>query len=140
MKADTKRIVACSELEKRCARTPRVTASVLHGAEHNEHEKPRCWRCEANPWTVTLRYQGWRLTVPFWTGIGCQGEPSAADVLGCLLSDANAGEQSFADFCADMGYEDSRAAERTWRECKRLAGRVRQLLGDDFDEFAGLEH
>lgn len=38
-------------------------------------------------------------------------KPSPAAVLYCLLSDAAAGSELFADFCAELGYdEDSRRA------------------------------
>jgi hypothetical protein len=94
-----------------------------------------------NPWTVTLRYKGRRLTVPFFTGMAWTKEPSAADVLSCIVSDASAAEQGFEDFCADFGYDsDSRQAERIYKACERLAPKVKRLLGDDFEEFQRASH
>jgi hypothetical protein len=94
----------------------------------------------SNAWRVTLRYRGRRLTVPFYTGPAL-GEPDAADVISCLISDTSAGEQSFEDFCSDFGYDqDSRRAEATWKACANLAPKVRGLLGEDFDTFAECEH
>lgn len=93
---------------------------------------------DATAWRVELRYRGRRLTVPFYTG-PMAGEPTAAGVLECLTSDAYAGEQTFADFCADYGYdEDSRNAERTWRACSALTPRLRRFLRHDFEQVAEL--
>lgn len=91
-------------------------------------------------WKVTLSYKGRRLTVPFYTGSAC-GEPEAADVVSCLISDGRAGEESFSEFCAEFGYdEDSRKAEKTWKACKLIAPRIRRLLGNDYDQFDRAEH
>ena len=57
-------------------------------------------RAQANGWKVTLRYQGRCLTVPFWTGVALS-EPTAADVLECLASDATSADESFDNLCAD---------------------------------------
>lgn len=109
------------------------------------YEKRDQWQREANPWTVKLvrRVGGRRrtLTASFFTGPAITRELSAADVLSCLISDCFAGEQSFEEFCSDMGYDaDSRTAERTWKLCASMAPRVRRFLGDDFETVAGAEH
>lgn len=90
----------------------------------------------SSSWKVKLRYRGRRLTVPFYTG-PLAGEPRDAEsVLECLLSDAQAGEQDFEDFCSDFGYDsDSRRAEKIWRACRKIAPRLRQFLGDEYDAF-----
>lgn len=101
------------------------------------------WRMSANPYTVTIRYRGRQMTVPFYTGSAWTKEPDAADVLSCLCSDATSVENArdFAEWCNEFGYDvDSRRAYRTWQECKRNATKVRRLLGDDFDIFANGEH
>jgi hypothetical protein len=91
-------------------------------------------------WRVKLTYRGRRLTVNFYGG-DMVTNPSAADVIGSLCLDTSAGEQSFADFCSDFGYDvDSRKAEKIWKACATLAPKVRRLLGDDFDTFARAEH
>jgi hypothetical protein len=98
------------------------------------------WK-DASPYRVTLHFEGRRLTVPFYMGPAHTSEPKAADVLACLCSDVGAGEQSFEDFCSDLGYDaDSRKAEKTWKACAKLAPKIRRLLGDHFDQFAGAEH
>jgi hypothetical protein len=88
-----------------------------------------------NPWTVALRYDGRRMTVPFWTGSGITSDPTAADVLDCLLSDAQMGTGTFEDFCADLGYDtDSRKAFDTWQACERIAKSLPRFLGDLYGE------
>lgn len=98
------------------------------------------WQRSANGWTCTLRYQGRRYTFDYWQGSAISHDPDAEGCLECLLSDAQAGEQDFHNFCSDMGYdEDSRKAEATWRACQRTAREMRRLLGGDFDLFAQAE-
>ena len=47
-------------------------------------------------------------------------KPKTADLLYCLLTDVNAGEESFPDFCSDFGYdEDSRKALGIWEACRK---------------------
>lgn len=96
---------------------------------------PEGWGHGGNAWKVQLRYKGRRLTVPFYTG-SLAGEPDAEGVIDCLLSDSQDGEQSFEDFCSELGYDpDSRKAEGVWKACQAMTPKVRQLLGDDFETF-----
>lgn len=125
-----------SELERLCERK-HVRAEVAYGLE----TPPDGFPPGSSSWRVTLRYQGRRLTVPFYTGPAIEREPSAADVLACICSDALAGEQDFGEFCREFGYDsDSRRAEQTWRACAALAPKVRRLLGGSFDAFSRAEH
>jgi hypothetical protein len=125
-----------SELERLCE-ARRVKIESTYGAV----ELPEGWARDAHPYKVTLRYQGRRLTVPFFMGSAHTSEPSAADVISCLCSDARSGEQSFEDFAGEFGYDvDSRKAEKTWRQCVATGPRVRRLLGADFEAFANAEH
>ena len=90
---------------------------------------------------VTLRFRRRTLTTYFSCGPAIDHEPTAADVLSCLCSDANAGAQDFDGFCSDFGYDtDSRKAEKAWRACQKMADRLPVFLGDDFDEFCNAEH
>jgi len=53
------------------------------------------------------------------------------------VSDAQSVDDArdFEDWCAELGYDtDSRKAERTFRACQRIAERLRQFLGDAYDE------
>jgi hypothetical protein len=81
---------------------------------------------------VTLHMGRKRLTVPFSQGLGISGEPTAADVLDCLASDAASAENAagFEDWAADFGYDtDSRKAERTYNARNTIATKLQSLLG-----------
>jgi hypothetical protein len=124
-----------SDLERLCERE-RVSCVAEYGGAPYREDWP-----DAHPYKVRLRYQGRKLTVPFYMGPALESEPSAADVLACLVSDVYAGEQTFEDFAYDMGFDtDSRKAEATWRACAKLAPRVRRFLGERFEDFAGAQH
>lgn len=126
-----------TELEQVCDRL-KIKAQVRYG---NKVTEPDDWQQSANPYTVTLRFQGRRLTCDFFTGSGWTKEPNAADVLSSLVLDANCGDMTFEEFCQEFGYdEDSRKAERTWRQCKRMSPKVRQFLGEHLDEVANAQH
>lgn len=64
--------------------------------------------------------------------------PSLVDVLHCIFSDAQSGENDFPDFCAELGYdEDSRKAEATWRACRDTGAALHRLFtGEQFDRLA----
>lgn len=97
-------------------------------------------RTDMNPWRVTLRRKGRRLTVDFFTGPAITDDPDAEGVLDCLLSDLSAGEQSFEEFCSEFGYEeDSRSAYDIWERCGAMAPRVRRFLGDALEEYLRAE-
>jgi len=106
-------------------------------------EVPEGWLPGTHPYKVTLRYQGRQLTVPFYMGPANDHEPSAGDVLSCLIMDACSYENAtdFEDFCRDFGYDtDSRKAERIYKALEVQAPKVRRFLGDDFETFAEAEH
>lgn len=59
-------------------------------------------------------------------------KPSAASVLYCLLSDATVGSELFADFCAELGYdEDSRRALAIYEACQKTAVQMRMFTGEE---------
>lgn len=103
-------------------------------------EVPDGWMPGTHPYKVTLRLGRRALTVPFFQGPAHTKEPTAADVLHCLCSDASV-PADFADFCAEFGYDaDSRKAEQTHKACMALKPRVLKFLGPLFDDFARAEH
>lgn len=56
-----------------------------------------------------------------------------AGVCYSLISDAQAGSESFADFCSDFGYdEDSRKAFTTYEACQKNGKEFRALVGPHF--------
>ncbi len=81
---------------------------------------------------VTLKFNGRRLTCYFSKGVGHNGaEPTAEEVLDCLVSDLSCGE-SFSEFCSNFGYdEDSRKAFRTYSHIISQSFRVKKWLGLD---------
>jgi hypothetical protein len=104
-------------------------------------------RADSNPnmddtdmdhWRCKLRRAGppsARMTIYFSMGFGLKGaEPTLAEVLDCLASDAAGVEnaQGFEDWAGEYGYDsDSRKAERTFRVCEKQAERLKQFIGDD---------
>lgn len=124
-----------SPMERVCERFKvRLTATI-------EGKVPDGWVQGTTAWKMVLRMGQKRLTVPYFTGPAICEEPSPADVLSCLISDARAGELPFPEFAGDMGYdEDSRKAEAIHRACVRMGPKVRAFLGGNFDEFANAEH
>lgn len=94
------------------------------------------WMRSASHWKCTFRKGKRRMTSYFSQGSAISREPEAADVLDSLASDANCVTGSFEDFCSDLGYDsDSRKAERTYKICKRYAGKLEKFLGSEaFEE------
>jgi hypothetical protein len=86
-------------------------------------------------WKVVFRNGSRRLTTYFSMGYGHNGkEPTAADVLDCLASDASSVDNScdFNDWASDFGYDpDSRKAERTFRLIERQSLKLHRFLGDE---------
>jgi hypothetical protein len=127
-----------TELEKLCKRLDIRCLSL-------EAEPPADgqWPPDARHYVVTLTMPGSRrrLTTSFHQGSGHKAAPTAADVLSCLTLDMSAGEQSFEDFCSDLGYDtDSRKALAIHTTCAALAPRLRAFLGDHFDAVMSAEH
>ena len=112
-----------------------VNISSKYGARL-DRDKQSDWQRNANGYTVRLMYKGRQYTIDFWQGTGITEDPTAAGVLDCLLSDANGGEMTVDEFCGEFGYDnDSRTAERTWKQCGKVREELQRLLGDDFDLF-----
>lgn len=110
-----------------------ITAKVVSGAPANPDFR------DSTGYTVTLRFQRRRLTVPFYMGSAHTSEPTAYDVLYCLLSDASGVENSngFEEWASEYGYDtDSIKAQRTYKACERIAKRLRTFLDDQYDTLA----
>ena len=93
---------------------------------------------EGNHFKVTLRMSGRSMTVHFSQGYGINGEPTAASVLECLLSDASGfdNSRSFEEWCSEYGYDtDSRKAERIYKVVEAQNRKLRTLLGEHYEEF-----
>ena len=114
-------------------RDMRLRADVAFGAEPNANFR------DSQGWTVTLRRSKprLRLTVCFYTGLALR-EPTAEDVLDCLLSDASTvdGCRGFEDWCTDLDHNaDSIKALRLFESCRTQSGKLRKFLGDDYEAF-----
>lgn len=114
-----------------------VTAEVTltGGGDRDPFGGDKPWR--HNAWTVELEYDGRTMEVAFYTG-ELAGEPTARDVMECLLSDASSAvnaQGSFEAWCGDFGFDpDSRRAEATYRRVVEQTDRLRELLDGDFDD------
>lgn len=103
-----------------------LSAEVNYGAPFRDD-----WR-DANPYTITIRYQRRAMTVPFYTGPGWSREPELEDALECFCADAlgviNA--SCFEEWADELGFDgDSRGAEATYRQVQHQTEELRRLLG-----------
>jgi hypothetical protein len=115
------------------------------------------WECDV--WDCVLKFKARELKTEFRTGAGWRAKlkfpysrnrdliahpetarpwqlskrktPSAADIISSLCLDAQSGEETFSDFCGNMGYsEDSRKALEVYLKCQEGAVKIRRFLGD----------
>jgi hypothetical protein len=94
------------------------------------------WK-DANHFKVTLKMDRRQLTTYFSQGYGISGEPDAASVLYCLASDAAGYEnaRNFEDWASEYGYDtDSRKAERIYKVVERQTKKLKNFLGDKYEE------
>jgi hypothetical protein len=107
--------------------------------EHGVHADTE--RADSNPnmvdgsrdmhhWKVTLRRGKARLTVYFSQGSAHTKPPTAMDVLGCLASDASGAEESFEEWCSNLGEDtDSRKAKKTYDVVRKQTEKLKNFLG-----------
>ena len=91
-------------------------------------------------WNVTFRHAGGFWTFPYKCGLAhatpssCLIKsvpipPSNADILHCVIQDAEAAHQSFDDWCSDLGANnDSIKDFRIYRECCESAVHLRKTF------------
>ncbi len=73
--------------------------------------------------------KGHPFSTPFRMGVAHTAPPDELDVLHSLLLDASCSDQSFEDWCGEFGYDtDSRKAETTWKECRKIGDWLGQSL------------
>ena len=85
-------------------------------------------------WRCVLRLQAKRMTVYYSMGPAHCGEPTLANVLGALASDAISWENapSFEEWASEFGYDtDSRKAERTYKAVEKQTEALARLLPPD---------
>jgi hypothetical protein len=128
--------MSTSELQRLCDKL-KIKAVATYGAV----EVPEGWTHGTHPYKVKLTFQKRSMTVPFFMGPAHEKEPTAADVLSCLCSDARAADDSFEDWARDLGYDtDSREAEATYKACCAIAPKLTRFLGEHYEEVARAEH
>ena len=98
---------------------------------HMDVQMPRNFDC-----TITMVGRGNHepMTVYFSQGSAHKKNPTLAEVLDCLASEASGVDnaRSFEDWASEYGYDtDSRKAERTYQICKKQAQELKALLGQD---------
>ena len=109
------------------------TATKIQENPNNEK-----WK-DADHWKLILTntLSGIRRTVYYSQGYAWEGhQPNIADVLDCLAADATYSTDTFEDFCDNFGYNtDSRNAERIYKAGIKNTEKLKDLLGDEFDNF-----
>lgn len=98
------------------------------------------WEKKATPWVVELRYAGRKMVTPFYTGELYPGEPTTALVVDALLTDAEATEYTFGEWCAEFGANtDSMSAHDTYMASRQLGGKFRKMMGAEYVRLTTLE-
>ena len=106
-----------------------------------EWEKLDDWKKNSHHYLCTVRYKGKSMTVPFWMGKGHMGkDPTCADVVSALVSDATAGELDYHDFISEFGHKDNRESMRVWKACEETLVSMRRVFGDELEKLASAEH
>ncbi len=119
----------------------RVRCESQYGKVSIPQDQLDDWQRQAHQYRVTLRYKRRRMSLDYFMGSALTSEPDSASVLSSLLLDASALDESFENWCADYGYDtDSRKAERLYKLCCKQGEKLKQLLGDDYDDFRNAEN
>lgn len=88
--------------------------------------------------TVVNTKTGKRTSFEFWASIMNPHLSSRYDVLNafrCFVDDAISGDMTFREFCEEFGYaEDSRTAEKTWKDCKNASKKLHRIYDGDIYE------
>lgn len=86
-------------------------------------------------WECTLSNDRSTMVIPFRMH-GDRGAPDIETVLDCLRSDVSGADQSFEDWCSDLGMDtDSRKALQSYEACRQERTEIEHLVGE-----AGLKH
>lgn len=98
------------------------------------HRNAEGWEHRRFKVTLTMPAVQWEPVSHSFTwrqGLGIDTDPDVGSVLYALVSDAHAGEESFADFCANCGCDtDSRKAHKAWKKCRKTADKLVGLFGE----------
>lgn len=90
-----------------------------------------------NKFSVTIKTENGKASFPFYCsqldyikGIKTMSESDLKHALYCIVSDSLSGvENTFEQFCSEFGYDtDSRNAERIYKSCKKIGGKLYPLI------------
>jgi len=119
-----------SQLARRVRITSKVGRTKLRYAQMDD------WQRHSHSYRVRLTYKRRIYSFDYFMGLALAHEPAAYDTLESLLSEAQCGDNSFEEFCAELGYDtDSRKAEATYKACHKTRQALQRFLGDDFNLF-----
>lgn len=95
-------------------------------------------RFMVHKWTVVLNnpHTDQPMKLPYYTGVMSPKEPTAAEVLSTLASDASgyANSGDFEDWCDEYGCNtDSRSDKKTYDQVGRQTAKLRELMGDHYE-------
>lgn len=89
------------------------------------------WPAGSSHYIVTLELRGRKIRTKYGQGPALCHDPRVEDVLGSLLLDGRMGQEAFADFCNELGYDaDSRKAYASWEECVTVNHRLDTWFAD----------
>lgn len=99
------------------------------------------WDKHASHWIVTIGREGRGHRKPVITqysmGSAHKGTPTLPNVVHSLMRDAECANDTFADFCANCGYDtDSRRALDVYLACQGIGVKMRRLLGSEYEAIA----
>jgi hypothetical protein len=114
----------------------KLTLDVKHGLTNHRGSLDE-WQQDSSKYTVTVKYDRKQMTIPFFMGSALNHEPTADDVMPCLLMDYSLvnNTNGFEDFCDELGYDsDSRKAEKSYKDTQKIAKSVERVFGEDIEE------
>ena len=120
----------------------KLKLTVVHGDRLAPRDWMERWSSETNPYECALVRGEFRHEFPFFTGAAWDRAPNAADILPCLMADAQGFEQAegFEQWAAEYGYDpDSRKAFAIYEEVRESLPSLQDVLGDDWDELIEME-
>ena len=114
-----------------------LSAKLLNSGVHFPFDKKDTMY--HNHFSVTVKTNKGRASFPFYGSMNDsqngKEELDANDLRECLsmfFDDAIFGHDSFKEFCSNMGYdEDSRTAERTYKECGKIYDKLTRITSLD---------
>lgn len=115
--------------------THRVRGPLPKEVRIPDEEESGQWKWQSSHWIVTLSLEGRNESFHYYMGSALKGSPVKGEVLDSLESDATSASETFHDFRANLGYDDTDQTRRIYFECQRNGSRLRSVLGSHYGEF-----